>query len=384
MGITIDEVGSKVLDLEAVYQVLDRTEPLNVGHIDHDSDIKFHMEPDWATSLDAIDNTDPVSVTMTIDGTERQMTKEAVLQAGANFGLLRPYMKKIPAALTSRLLGYHYGQGMGDEEFNVLTVGDHVAAFTAPTKRPFSNRQLVDNIVLGAQDKLGTDVKILADWKINNSLQRTDVRFILPALDRVIEDGGMSDVPTGEEDTWYHGISFSNSLIGKTQTTMDAYLFRFWCTNGCTTVVDTGTWNRRTNGQADDVYEWARLQVEDVLGGMEFHLDQIQALTKLDASGSAGEVLRQIFDEYKVPVSQRDEIRATLENSTNLSMYSILNAITMAANGQALTDARRDSIMRIGGAIPTDTFDTIKAKVWREGHSADETTPNPYEVRVLN
>ena len=35
--------------------------------------------------------------------------------------------------------------------------------------------------------------------------------------------------------------------------------------------------------------------------------------------------------------------------------------------------------MRIGGALPTSTFDTLKAKVWREGHKAKKDERNPYE-----
>lgn len=383
MAITIDDVRSKVITLEDVHRLLDKTEPLSITRIDKDTDIKFHMEPDWAMGLEAIDNTDPVEVTMTIGGVERRLTKEAVLQAGANHGLLRPYMKKIPAALTNRLLNYHYGQGMGDEEFNTLVVGDNISAFTPTTITPFSTRQLLDNVVAGIQNKMGSDVPIFADYKIANSLQRTDVRLILPTRERDIQDGDMEDVPADATDVWFHGIHLSNSLVGKSQTTLDAYLFRYWCTNGCTTTAETGTWSRRINGQQDDIYDWARTQVDEVLDGLDFELDQIQALTKLDISGNTPEVLRQIYDEYKMPVSQRADIEQPLLSARSRTLYTLLNAVTGAANSPDLTDARRDTLMRIGGAIPTDTFDTMKAKIWSEGHTADEAARNPYAIRQV-
>ena len=383
MSITIEDVRSKVITLDEVYTHLDKTEPLAVEHIDHESKIGFELAPDWAMGLDAVENTDPIDATMTIDGTERRLTKEAILQAGTNFGLLKPYMKKIPAALTSRLLAYHYGAGMGSEEFNVLIVDDNIVAFTPPTITPFSTRRLLDQVVDGAHALLGQQAPIFADWKISNTLQRTDVRLILPTESRNIHDGGMPDVPSDEQDVWYRGIHLTNSLMGKGQTSMDTYLFRYWCSNGCITKYDKGAWSRRIDGQGDDVYGWARDQVEAVLGGQEALLDQIQGLTRLDTSNNTQEVLRQIFDDYKVPVSQRAQIERPLLDAPVLTLYTILNAITEAANLPDLPDARRDALMRIGGELPTDTFDTMKAKIWREGHTADPTAPNPYDIRVI-
>lgn len=198
-------------------------------------------------------------------------------------------------------------------------------------------------------------------------------------------DTNMADVPTRATDNWYAGIHLSNSLVGKTQTSLEAYMFRWWCTNGATSTLDAaGTWSRRVNGQQDDVYEWARDTVEEVLGGMEYRFDQVQALAQLNVAGNTIDILREIFRNYEVPVSQRDTIQARLlEQEGTLTMYSIMQAITQVANEEDMDDRRRDRLMRIGGAIPTATFDTLKARVWREGHAADPTAPNPYEVRVV-
>jgi len=160
-------------------------------------------------------------------------------------------------------------------------------------------------------------------------------------------------------------------------------MFRWWCTNGATTMLDSvGTWGRRSDGQGDDVYDWARDSVEEILGGLEYRFDQVQALSQLNVAGNTADVLREIFSQYEVPVSQRDSIMARLLESENLTMYSIMNAITQTANEEGLDDRRADRLMRIGGAIPTETFDTLKAKVWREGHTAEPESPNPYEIVV--
>ena len=143
-------------------------------------------------------------------------------------------------------------------------------------------------------------------------------------------------------------------------------------------------WNRRANGQNDDVYTWAREQVDEIFNGLDIRFDEVQALAHLDVGANTTDILRQIFTDYNVPVSQRDDIRESLLASEGqLSMYRIMNAITEVANDLDMPDERRDRLMRIGGAIPSEEFDTMKAQVWREGHSAKPTAPNPYEVRAL-
>ncbi len=161
-------------------------------------------------------------------------------------------------------------------------------------------------------------------------------------------------------------------------------MFRYWCTNGCTTELgEVGKWSRRVNGQQDDVYAWARDSVDEILGGMEHRFDEVQALARLGVAGNTADILTEIFKNYEVPVSQRDDIMLALLEVENLTMYSIMQAITQVANQDDMDDRRRDRLMRIGGAIPTEQFDTLKAKVWREGHSAKSSERNPYEIQVL-
>lgn len=383
--VTLNQMKDKLLTVEQVTQQLQKTEPLTTDYISGESKVKFKLQPDWAQGIDSMAGTDPVGVAMTINGVERQMTKEAVLQAAANFGLTAPYItKKVPAHLTEGLLNYHYSGGMGDTEYNILSVGDNIAAFTRPTLVPFSNLQLLEKTIEGIEQRHGKGTPIYADYKMNNSLMQTDVRLIVPAQERVMQDTGMTDVPKGQSDVWMAGLHLSNSLVGKKQTTLEAYLFRWWCTNGATTYLDgIGNWSRRVNGQQDDVYEWARETVDEVLGGLEFRFDQVQALTHLNVAGNTSDILREIFSQYEVPVSQRDAIMARMLETETLTMYAIMQAITQVANDADMEARRADRLMRIGGAIPTETFDTLKARVWREGHQADEQQPNPYEIQVI-
>ncbi len=382
--VTVDQMKEKLLTLDQVRERLANTEPLATDVLDSGSKVRFKLEPGWETTLDALEGTDVVSALVTFGGKERSLTKDAVLQAASAVGVPTALVKKTPSKYIEALMNYFYGPGLGDEAFKALSVGDSVAAFTKPTITPFSNLALLESTLDGIARRYGSS-EVFGDYKISNSLAKTDVRLIVPEHVRAIQNSGMDDLPAGNGDLWSAGIHLSNSLIGKGQTTVEAYLFRWWCTNGATEEDEkVGVWSRRSNGQdEEDVYEWARGAVDDILGGMEERFDQVQALTSLSVARNAGDILKEIFTQYEVPVSQRDQIRERVQEMPNLTLYTLMNAITETANVTDLTPARADRLMRIGGLIPTSTFDTMKAQLWREGHTADPEAANPYEVQPV-
>jgi hypothetical protein len=379
--VTLDQMRDRLLTIPDVEKVLTATEPLTSQQITKDSKVTFKMTDGWNADLEDVPDTEPVGVLMTIDGTERQMTKEGALMAAANVGLPGAYVRKAPADLIEPHLNYWYANP--EKEYTALAVGEKISAFTRPTLVPFSNLDLLDSALTGIRQQYGQDTEVLADYKIFNTLTRTDMRLIVPEHQRTITGGGMADVPEGESDIWSAGIHLANGLTGKRRTSIDAYLFRWWCTNGSqTTLSDVGTWSRRTNGQEQDVYLWAQETVDEILGGMEERFTSVQALTSLNLAGNTADVLRQIFSEHDVPVTQRNQITDALLESETLTMYSVMNAITRTANAGGLSPERIDSLLRIGGSIPTATFDTIKAKVWAEGHTAPEQASNPYAIAL--
>lgn len=375
------EMKDRLLTLPQVREKIEATEPLSTTFLSSDAKIAFKFEPDWSLGLEAKTGIETVNAAVTVNGTEHPLSKDAALQAGAAFGLPGKYAERLPVNLLESHLNYWYGGGMGESEFNMLATGDaaQVAAFTKPSVQPYSNRVLLDNVLDGIEKRYG-GTEVFADYKLQHSLVKTDIRLIIPEVEREIIDGGMNDVPAGSGDLWSGGLHLTNSLIGKSQTKLEAYLFRWWCTNGAiTTLDDVAAWSRRKNDEEMDVYEWARISVDNVLGGLESEFDKVQALTRLRVpDGEAATVIREVFSNYDVPVSQRQPIIDRLIEANNLSMYTIMNAVTETANG--LSQDRADRLMRIGGSIPSSTFDTLKAQVWAEGHVADPTAANPYEI----
>lgn len=385
--ITVEQMRDKLVTVETLENMLSATEPLSTQDINSDTPVRFRLDPGWETSLEAMSDTAVANAFITVSGQERQLTKEAILQATSEVGIPQALVKRSPANLIEPFLNHYWGSELGSKGFKALSVNGTVSAFTKDTITPFSNIELVDRILTTVRNRYGQDTRIFADYKLNHSLIDTNVRLVIPDLQHDILDGMMLDVPHNEDDLWLGGIHLRNSLVGKKQTTIEPYLFRWWCTNGCTTERRAGmAWSRQGNGGQDleSVYAWAQEAVDGILGGMEAEFETIQALTRLGTSGNTADVLTEIFSRYELPVSQRDTIRENIEtNSGRLTMYSIQQAITQAANDPEMSPERQDRLMRLGGAIPSTEFDPLKARVWREGHTAEPERPNPYEVQVI-
>lgn len=377
-SVTLDQMRDTLITLDDLEAALSVTEPLHSTLLVPESAVRYTLTDGWNEGIDDVDDHEAVSVTMSINGDEAPMTKSAILIAAAKVGLTGAYVKKTPAKLIEDHLNYWYS-GVLKDQHSVLRVGDNIAAFARPSHVPFSNLDLLESAVSGIRAHYGESTEILADYKFSNTLAQTDMRLIVPESQRTITGTAMADVPSGESDLWSAGVHVSNSLIGKSATSVESYLFRWWCTNGATTTSsEAGQWIRKARGQEDDVYVWARESVDEVLGGMESRFAEVQALTDLNVAGNTADVIQQIFSDYSVPVSQREQVGQSLLEAESLTMYTIMNAITQTANTASPT--RADRMMRIGGSIPTATFDTVKAKVWAEGHQAEPDKTNPYAI----
>lgn len=378
--VAVDQMRPKLLTIEEATQRLQQTEPLGVIPFTSDEKIAFRFSPGWETSLEATSPTEAVEAFVTVDGEEHQLTREGVEQAGGLVNISKKNLKTLPGNITEQAMNYFY-ENLGEQAYNMLTVKGLGSAFTNRSVVPFSTLQLFERAIDGIHDQY-PGAEVLVDYKFQNTLAETNLNLIVPADQRFIRGGGMVDIPTGERDAWSAGIHLTNSLSAKAPTAIESYLFRWWCTNGAIeSLSSVGTWNRRSNGQTEGVYDWAQDAVNEVLGGMEHRFTKIQRLTEIEMQGAnTGEVLRQIFNDYKVPLKQRDTVQNTLLDADSINMYTVMNAITQAANN--VDAARAHTLMRIGGNIPNSVYDSDRARVWNEGNSSGPGSKNPYEIRM--
>lgn len=361
-GFTIDEAKQKMITLDDARERLARTEPLASYGFPVGDGVRFRISDEWNHGVEALQDDDivPASVLVGPEGgrQEFQLTKAALLEATSTVGLSKGYVQKTPNHFIEDQLNYWFRGGLGNKSYKVLTAGtgQTAVAFTREAIQPFSNVRLLDNVLDGIEAKYGSR-NVLVDYKFHHDLTRTHMRLVVPEHVRVIENTGTAN------DTWSVGIQLKNSLIGAEQTEVSGYLFRYWCLNGAIdTFADSGTWSRRgANGRNDEVYEWARSVVDDVLGGLETSLDRVQDMTSISIEGSAADVLKDVFDSYKVPTAERDTITRTMVDEDNLTMYSLMQAVTQAANNPDLDPVNADKLLRAGGDLVAKAHDRCES-----------------------
>lgn len=352
MTYTIEEAQQQLLTLDDVRSRLAATEPLASYGFPVGNDIRFRVMDEFNHGIETLQGNDqvPAFVLVGPEGArqEFQLTKDALLEATSLTGLGKGYVQRTPNNLIEDQLNYWYRGGLGDKSYKVLTAGagSTAVAFTREAVNPFSNLRLLDEVLDGIEAKYGSR-NVLADYKFNHDLIRTHMRLIIPEHVRVISNTGT------ENDSWSVGIQLKNSLTGAEQTEVSGYLFRYWCTNGAIdTFANSGTWSRRgAKGQNEEVYEWARAVVDDVLGGLESSLDRVQDMTLVNLEGSAADTLKDVFNAYKVPTAQQDAITATMVNEDNMTMYSLMQAVTQAANSGDIDPVNAERLMRAGGDL---------------------------------
>jgi hypothetical protein len=354
--ITADQMRSKLLPLDAVRAALSATEPLSTHAFTVGDQVRFVVAPGWQAGIDAKEGTDLVDAVVVLGSGpaahEFRLSKDALLEATSIIGLSKVYAARCPAELVEGQLNYWWRAGLADRrlatrDYQLLVAADVGAAITRASITPFSNLRLLEQALDGIEARYGMG-EVLVDYKFVHSLRRTHLRLIVPDYMRAITGTGT------EDDTWSIGIQVKNSLTGDEKTSIEGYLFRWWCTNGATdTRANSGAWTRRGSGSEAEVYEWARATVDEVLGGLEPALDAVQALVDIPVEGEATEVLRDVFTHYRVPLPERTRIiENMLDSGGGLTMYSIMAAITQVANDAEIDPGHVDNLLRMGGDLP--------------------------------
>jgi len=349
----------KLMTLDSLRESLSQIEPLNDHTFPTHSNIEFEVGENWGqVSLDQ-----PTNVFLTTGGgTRYQLTRQAAEEAGAYAKMPRGLSPWMAPDIYQDFLNWAYRTGLGDKEYKLLSHDRDDApplalAMCRGTISQFSNLALLDAAEAGIREAYGS-ADILVDSggvKYHNGLERTNMRLIVPEQARSVARTRVLD------DSWSAGIAVANSLIGVSHpgTSVSGYLFRWWCTNGCTdTLASGGRLSRRTITSAEDAYAWARQSVDEILGGLEGTFDAIQNLADVPVGGSDGEnvrvsqVMRDLFAQNSIPVREQNRIMAQMaELGGDLSMYDVQQAITFAANDDSISPRTADRLLELGGHV---------------------------------
>lgn len=352
--ITAQDMRSKLLTVEQAVQRLSTTEPVASHPFTVGDQVRFTVNPGWHHGVHAKTGTDLVDAYIQLGGgrglAQYQLTRDALLEATSIIRLTATYASTCPAELLEPALNYWFRDGLASargrpRDYQVLHVGGVAAAISKATLIPFSNLSLLEQVVAGIQDKYKTEP--LVDYKLTHTLRRTHLRLIVPDHVRVITATGVPD------DIWSVGVQLTNSLAGAIPTSIEGYLFRWWCTNGAIDTRNSSGGLRRQGRDNDEVYAWARTAVDEVLGGLEPSLDAVQNMVGIPIEGDADHVLRDVFSHYQVALPVRAKVIELLTaDTTDRTMYSVMAAITQVANEHGLEPGHIENLLRMGGDLP--------------------------------
>jgi hypothetical protein len=351
-----------LMTLPKLREELSQIEPLHEHIIPTSSQITWEVGEDW----NKVTPEEACNVFLqSPGGTRYQLTRQSVIEAAAAARMPRQVTQWMPPNILGDFLNWAYRTGLGDKDHKVLyhprpgNAEPLILAACRGTPAQFSNLQFLDVIEAGIHKAYGDSAEIYVDSggrKYASDLERTNLRLVVPEKSRTMGGTRVGD------DTWSAGVALTNSLIGVTHpgTSLNAYLFRWWCTNGCTEqLASGGKLNRRVISSEEDAYAWAEHAVNEVLGGLEAAFDSVQALAHMPVGGGQGtenvmvrQVLRDLFSQNNIPQRERNRIIAQMaELGGDLSMYDIQAAITFAANDESISERTADRLLELGGAV---------------------------------
>lgn len=353
MTITSAQMQGKLLTIDTLAAELAKTEPITSMDVALDGSAVFTLPDGWNIGLKEQPGHHVTEATIAVEGTMYQLEKNAILDIASSMGITREYMQKMPGGLMEPHVNF-WATHTATKTMRLLTTktasgAERVTAFTKPSVTPFSNLTLLETVLGSLRKKYGAHVEVVADYKRFHSPDYTSYRLIVPEHQRKITSARTG----GVEDIWSLGIDVRNSLTGKKPLSTSGYLFAWWCTNGAiSTHATSGNYSRKSSGQdLGDAMEWARVAVDEILGGLEHEFDSVEELATIALGDDVTSTLQDIFTQYKVPLKAREGILDRLLDSDDLTMYGIMAAITEGANGDVPINVR-EALMEIGGDLP--------------------------------
>jgi hypothetical protein len=210
--------------------------------------------------------------------------------------------------------------------------------------------RLLDSIIDGLAERGTSESEILVDSKFHHALAGTYLRLVLPKQTFVVPGTEV------EDDQWFLGLNLYNSLIGNGQTEIDGYLFRWWCTNGAIDTKNPSSVWARNAGSGDyspeEVYAWAKTAVDAVFEPLQGIEDTLFQMTQQSIEGDVNQILEDLFDDYGIPARDKKAIIANMVEDDELTMYSLMQSVTDAANGDGMSPKEQAKLMSVGGELP--------------------------------
>jgi len=232
----------------------------------------------------------------------------------ANIGFPRPYLKKVPpeeyATLVLPHLNYWYREALNGKSIRLLKIDNRIIMVIPKTN--FEHIKISD-IINAAEHQLGTD-QIAGYHKIQVTPETVCFSILTPR-----------EIEIKEGDIFNSGIRINHSLSGEVSTSLSAYLFRQWCSNGATTEDELQTWHRNSSSNLET---WLQSSIVGANSAFDKETERVKNLLQIPMDGHTGEVLNSILNQSGVPQKLQTEVRTALLDTEAHTLYDVYNMLT--------------------------------------------------------
>ena len=206
------------------------------------------------------------------------------------------------------------------------------------------NPLAVINIAAGV---VGVDAVVLDGWRTSGEY-RFDV-LVADGSDRAIGgDTMVNDITKG-------GLRFGQSTKQRLAPWVQTILYRLVCTNGME-VPGMAPKVTMKGHSMDEVMRDLEFAAQEAFGAVEAQIDAFYDLRNQEV-GDASQIVARIANERglgaKITTEMIERLPALMEDTTNASMFDIVNAVTNMANHDDLVDKpdRQRKIQVAGGTL---------------------------------
>ena len=346
--VTYAEQKSTLYTVDEARELLDSNVTSTITLDDH-TKAGFDAPEQWTTDFSMADPEENLGASLTIGGHDYDFTKEALLDFTSKFHLNKKYVGLLPPSLLVPQMNHWLIEN--ETPIRLLVDGDNIIGVAKSASAPLFSSEAVFDYVIGAiHDATGVaPSELLVDYKLTNNLKETAFRVIVPGLHSFTVESQRDG--QAKEDVWNYGFSVRHSQSALFPTSIEGYLFAWWCTNGqITTHASSGKFDRRSHeADLEILGDWLKEKVEDISVDMPGELEAVSKLTTIDLKGEMTDAASEVFKHYKVPAQARQSVLNNLVESDDWTAYGLMNAVTQAANPSDVDENLRQLLHRTGG-----------------------------------
>ena len=311
-----------------------------------DADVQTEMVMAEAIEIDATE--DLVVRFPTFGGTKYEVPLTPVsLEHLADWVKVpHPFMKRVDRDVQQYLLTTLLARQPGEVlvGFNPDT---GIQAMRGPGQHYVDPRRVVDV----ATSVLGEDATVIDGWRSPKEY-RFDVVVSPESSFAIGGDLQVGDITRG-------GLRFGQDTQHNLAPWVEPFLYRLQCTNGIEVADHVKAFDLRKAETTDEIIDALELAAHQAFGDIEHKINSFYDLRNRHV-GDANQMLLRIGQEQGVAPKVLHEtiqrLPAMVEDTSNASLFEIVNALTNAANEESIIDRPnvRRKIERAGGEVIND------------------------------